>query len=299
MAHIGVIGLGAMGLPIAMNLLSAGHTLHIATHRNPQPGRQLQAEGAHLCANVAEVIENSEYVVLVLPDAPDVKHVLFETPGVERALHDRLTILDMSTIALKESRVIAEQLKAKHVAYLDAPVSGGPAGAKNATLSIMVGATTEQFSAAQPILRSVGKAIIHCGEQGMGLAAKMANNLIVASELAAISEAAVLAVQAGIAPEKLFEVLRGATAASRILESKTPLYLSGTYNPGFALSLMCKDLEIITGSAKHLGTPMPVGSIVQEMFRLAKHDYGHLDSSAVSLMYQALAKVYLAPAEES
>lgn len=297
MAKIGIIGLGAMGLPIASNLLAAGHTLHIAAHRNHQPIELLQEQGALVCTNVAHVATKSDFLILVLPDSPEVEEVLFGSPHMETALHEGLTILDMSTIALKQSRAFAKRLLPKNVSYLDAPISGGPAGAKNASLSVMVGASPEEYARVLPILQSVGKSIVHCGEQGMGLAAKMANNLIVASELAAISEAAVLAVQAGLEPQKLFEVLKGATAASRILESKTPLYLSGNYNPGFTLSLMCKDLEIITESAKHLGTPMPVGSIVQEMFRLAKRDFGHLDSSAVSLMYQALAKVDLTPKE--
>ena len=297
MAKVGIIGLGAMGFPIASNVLAAGHTLHITTHKNPQPIYQLQERGAQVCESVAQVATESDFLILVLPDSPEVEEVLFGSSQMENALHENLTILDMSTIALKKSRTFAERLRQKHVAYLDAPISGGPAGAKNASLSVMVGGSPHEFELVLPILQSIGKSIVHCGEQGMGLAAKMANNLIVASELAAISEAAVLAVQAGIAPEKLFEVLKGATAASRILESKTPLYLSGNYNPGFTLSLMCKDLEIITGSAKHLGTPMPVGSMVQEMFRLAKRDFGHLDSSAVSLMYQSLAKVDLTPQE--
>jgi 2-hydroxy-3-oxopropionate reductase len=295
MANIGVIGLGAMGLPIATNLLTADHTLYISKHRNPSPLKQLQEKGAHLCVNFAEVVKQSEYLILVLPDAPDVEELLFGSSDIQNALHENLMIIDMSTIALKESQKFAKRLEAKRVRYLDAPISGGPAGARNATLSVMVGSSQEDFERALPIFQSVGKSIIHCGEQGMGLAAKMANNLIVASELAAISEATVLAVQAGIAPDKLFEVLRGATAASRILDAKTPFYLSGEYNPGFTLTLMCKDLEIITGSAKNLGTPMPVGTMVQEMFRLAKRDFGNLDSSAVSLFYQALAKVNVAP----
>lgn len=290
MANIGVIGLGAMGFPIAKNLLDAGNIVHVVTHQNKAPIDYLQKLGAQVWNDYPSLASHSDHLILVLPNAPEVEEVLFGNTKTLEALPKGAMIIDMSTIALQPSRNFAAQLAQLGFHYIDAPISGGPKGAEEATLAIMIGAEPEDFKRVKELVQVLGKNIIHCGKQGLGLAAKFANNLIVASQLAAISEAMMLAVKAGIEPEILFSVLKGASASSRILEAKEKMICEGgTYKPGFALSLMYKDLEAITSTAKLLETPMPVGIMVQEMYKMSKAQFGSEDSAAINRYYQQLS----------
>jgi 2-hydroxy-3-oxopropionate reductase len=291
MKKIGFIGLGAMGFPIAANLLQAGYPLFIGFHRNRKPAELLAEKGATVCENYQEVASHSDTIFTIVPDDPEVEEVIFGKNSLWNGLKKGSTIIDMSTIDLTKSREFAIRLKEKDVHFLDAPVSGGPGGAKAATIAIMVGGDPEVFEEQKPLFDVIAKTIIYCGANGLGLAAKMANNLIVAAEMAAISEALCLAVKAGIDTSDLYNVLKGATANSYILNAKMPAHLKGNYSPGFKLSLMCKDLNIVTRVAKKLGAPSLVTSIVEQVFELCRKEHGEKDSCAVGLFYQKQADV--------
>lgn len=291
MKSIGFIGLGAMGFPIASNLLNAGYPLYVGFHRDKKPAELLAQKGAVICGTYKEVASHSDAIFTVVPADAEVDEVIFGEGGLWEGLQKGSTIIDMSTIDLIRSREFALRVKEKGVSFLDAPISGGPNGAAAGTLAIMVGGSQAAFEENRALLDVVGKTIIYCGSNGMGLAAKMANNLIVASELAAISEAICLAVKAGIDPNELYNVLKGATANSFILNAKMPSYLKGDYNPGFKLSLMCKDLNLISGVAKKIGAPLFVTGIVEQIFSACKQEHGDKDSCAVGLFYQNLTGV--------
>ena len=294
MKSIGFIGLGAMGFPIASNLLNAGYSLSLGFHRDKAPAELLAQKGAVICGTYKEVASRSDTIFTVVPADREVEEVIFGENGLCEGLKKGQTIIDMSTIDLTRSREFALRLRGKGVCFLDAPISGGPKGATAGTLAIMVGGDREAFEENKSLLDVIGKTIIYCGSNGMGLAAKMANNLIVAAEMAAISEAMCLAVKAGIDSNELYNVLKGATANSYILNAKMPSYLTNEYSPGFKLSLMCKDLNIISGVAKKLGTPLFVTAIVEQLFNACKEEHGEKDSCAVGLFYQNLTGVSFA-----
>jgi len=284
--HIGFIGLGAMGLPIAKNLLKAGYELSVGYHINKKPAEEIERMGATVCSTYEEVASRSEIIILVLPNAPEIEQVLFSERGVMSGIRPGTVVIDMSTIDLSESRRFAAQLQEADCEFVDAPISGGPPGAEKATLAVMIGAKPETYDEIKALFPHIAKTIVYCGGNGLGLAAKMANNLIAASTIVAISEALSLAIKAGIDPDTLYEVLKGATANSALLNVKFPAFLKDNYDPGFKLSLMCKDIGIITNAAKELGTPVLVGSIVEQVYNICKQEHGDKDSGAVSLFYQ-------------
>jgi 2-hydroxy-3-oxopropionate reductase len=291
MKSIGFIGLGAMGFPIASNLLNAGYSLYVGFHRDRAPAELLAQKGAVICGTYKEVASHSDTIFTVVPADREVEEVIFGENGLSEGLKKGSTIIDMSTVDLTRSREFALRLQEKGCYFLDAPISGGPKGAAAGTLAIMVGGNKEVFEENKPLLALIGKTIVYCGSNGMGLAAKMANNLIVAAELTAISEAMCLAVKAGIDPNELYNVLKGATANSFILNAKMPAYLANDYSPNFKLSLMCKDLNIVSTVAKKLGTPLFVTGIVEQIFNACNKEHGDKDSCAVGLFYQNLTGV--------
>jgi 3-hydroxyisobutyrate dehydrogenase-like beta-hydroxyacid dehydrogenase len=291
MKNIGFIGLGAMGFPIASNLLNAGYLLYVGFHRDKAPAELLAQKGAVICGTYKEVASHSDTLFTVVPADREVEEIIFGENGLREGLKKGSTIIDMSTIDLTRSREFALRLQEKGAYFLDAPISGGPKGAAARTLAIMVGGDKKVFDENRALLDVIGKTIVYCGSNGMGLAAKMANNLIVAAEMAAISEAMCLAVKAGIDPNELYSVLKGATANSFILNAKMPAYLANDYSPNFKLSLMCKDLNIVSDVAKKLGTPLFVTGIVEQIFNACKKEHGDKDSCAVGLFYQNLTGV--------
>jgi 2-hydroxy-3-oxopropionate reductase len=278
MKGIGFVGIGTMGFPMATNLLNAGYSLYVGYHQDKKPVELLAQKGAVICGTYKEVASHSDTLFTVVPTDREVEEVIFGENGLCEGLKEGSTIIDMSTIDLIRSREFALRLQEKRVCFLDAPVSGGPKGAAAGTLAIMVGGNKDVFEENRALLDVIGKTIIYCGSNGMGLAAKMANNLIVAAEIAAISEAMCLAAKAGIDLNALYNVLKGATANSFILNAKMPSYLNNDYSPSFKLSLMCKDLGIISAVAKKL-------------FNACKEDHGDKDSCAVGLLYQHLTGV--------
>jgi len=284
--RIGFVGLGMMGLPIAKNLLKAGHRLFLGYHINQEPARELEKLGGTICRSYGDVASQAEIIFLILPDAPEIGEVLFADQGLMSGISPGTVVVDMSTIDLFKSRSFAEKLEEAGCEYVDAPVSGGPAGAEKGSLAIMVGTKPHIYEQIKDLLPSIAKTIVYCGDNGLGLAAKMANNLIAASTITAISEALTLAIKAGIDPDALYEVLQGGTANSTLLNIKFPAFLKDNYEPGFKLALMCKDLSIITSVAKQLGTPTLLGSVVEQVYNMCKAEHGEQDSGAVSLFYQ-------------
>lgn len=297
MKDIGFIGLGAMGFPIARNLLNAGFRLYLGCHVDRSKAELLAQQGAVICDSLEEVAARSQIIFTVVPCDADVEQVVFQ--GLWPSLRPGTILLDLSTIDLVNSRSFAQRLQEKGVHFLDAPISGGVKGAQDGTLVIMVGGDREIFDSCAPVFAPIAKKVVYCGKNGLGLAAKAANNLIAAAEMAAISEAAALAVKAGIAPEDLFEVLKGGTANSAILNAKAPALLADDYSPKFRLELMCKDLNIITGTAKKLGSPAFVASTVEQLFSTCREKHGQKDSIAVSLFYQEHNNISFAAEKKS
>jgi 3-hydroxyisobutyrate dehydrogenase-like beta-hydroxyacid dehydrogenase len=289
MKKIGFIGLGVMGYPIAEHLLDK-HTLYIYNRSNNSYAT-LQERGAVVCADPMEVAHNSQYIFLCLPTHKDVENILFGEQGLLAAHLQGKYILDLSTINLSKSKKIASHLKGEGVYYFDCPISGGPKGAKNANLSIMVGGDAKQYESISGLLHLFGSPV-YCGENGAGLAAKIANNLIVATTTAVISEAMCLAAKSGVAPSVLFDVLKQSTANSTILNAKVPMYLSGDYSPAFRLELMSKDLGIVHAAARDAQMPLLLGGIVEQLYNASLEHKGK-DSAAVSLLYQKICGVSL------
>ena len=291
MKNVGLVGLGSMGAPMAGNILAGGHRLAVAVHRSRTAADELAARGAVLCKSWREVGEKSEVVFTVVPNTPEVEEAIFGKDGLAQGLKPGSVLFEMSTIDLTASREFARRLEPAGVLLLDAPISGGVAGARSGSLAIMVGGDRAAFERHKDLLGLLGKTIVYCGGNGLGLAAKMANNLIVLAEMAAISEAFALAVKAGIDPQELYEVLRNATADSRMLNAKAPMLLGGNYAPGFKLALATKDLGVITTVAKKLGTPALIASLVEQIYRLCLEEHGEKDTASVALLYQKLAGV--------
>ena len=232
MATIGFIGLGVMGRPMAEHLVRAGHEVTVH-NRSPDPVRALVEAGAKAGASAAEVAEGADVVITMVPDSPDVEAVVLGEQGVLEAAREGLLLIDMSTIRPDTARKVAEAAAARGVRFLDAPVSGGQVGAEEATLSIMVGGSAEDFEAARPVLESLGRTIMHVGPVGSGQTVKAANQLIVAGVIELVSEAIVLLEAHQVDMEPAIEVLAGGLAGNQILERKAAGMLARRFDPGF------------------------------------------------------------------
>ncbi len=286
---IGFIGLGIMGRPMALNLKNAGHELIV-----PERG-SLTAEiraAAEVVADAKMVAAKSEVVIIMVPDTPDVEAVLFGTGGVAQGLKSGTLVIDMSSISPIETKEFAKKINALGCDYIDAPVSGGEVGAKQATLTIMVGGPDAAFARAKPLFDLMGKNITHVGsENGAGQTCKVANQIIVALNIQAVAEALVFASKAGADPAKVRQALMGGFASSRILEVHAERMLNGTFNPGFRIRLHQKDLNLALGAAKDLHLSLPNTAIAQQMFASCMaHGGGELDHSAMILAVEGMAK---------
>jgi 3-hydroxyisobutyrate dehydrogenase-like beta-hydroxyacid dehydrogenase len=283
MENIAMIGLGNIGYPIALNLIKANNKLKIAKYKNSESIAKLAQEGAIVCSSFNEAIESSDFLVLALPNAENIKEILFNN---KPNLKEGLVIFDLSTIDLKASLEIGLKLKEQNIIYIDSPVSGGVVGAQKGELTLMVGSTDEEFELLKRVLKPVGKKIIHCGKQGMGLVAKLANNLIVATQQVIIGEALAMAKKTEIELETLLEVLNNSTCQSSTLQRKTPNYISDHYIPTFSLELMDKDLKAVIDTANYLNAETPITDKIKTIFEKAKEKYSQLDSSAVVKYYE-------------
>ena len=282
------IGLGIMGRPMALNLKTAGHDLILPERKSLTAEARAAAE---VVADGKAVASKAEVLILMVPDTPDVEAVLFGPNGAVEGLKRGTLVIDMSSISPLATKEFARKINALGCDYLDAPVSGGEVGAKQATLTIMVGGPEAAFARAKPLFETMGKNITHVGnEPGAGQICKVANQIIVALNIQAVSEALVFAAKAGADPAKVRAALMGGFAASRILEVHAERMLNGTFDPGFRIRLHQKDLNLALTAAKDLGLSLPNTAIAQQMFSsCAAHGGADLDHSALVLAIEGLA----------
>jgi 2-hydroxy-3-oxopropionate reductase len=287
---IGFIGLGIMGKPMAKNLLKAGYSL-VVYDLNPEPVKELAAAGAEAASSAKEVAKKTEVVLTMLPNSPHVKAAVTGPNGVLEGAKPGMIIVDMSSIAPLAAQEVAAKAAEKGVEMLDAPVSGGEPKAIEGTLSIMVGGKKAVFEKCQDILSKMGASVVLCGDIGAGNTTKLANQIIVALNIAAMSEALVLGAKAGVNPETIFQAIRGGLAGSTVLEAKAPMVLSGNFKPGFRIELHIKDLANALDTAHEIGVPLPLTSQVMEIMQALKVDgKAGNDHSGIIQFYEKLAK---------
>ena len=292
MSKLGFIGLGIMGAPMAAHLVKAGHEVFLNT-RSQVPADLLTGKGV-ACASAKEVAEKADIIFLMLPDTPDVAAVLFGDNGVASGLTDAKgkskTVVDMSSISPMETKEFAKKINALGCDYLDAPVSGGEVGAKAASLTIMVGGPDTAFERVKPLFELMGKNITLVGGNGDGQTCKVANQIIVALNIAAVGEALLFASKAGADPAKVRQALMGGFAASRILEVHGERMIKRTFNPGFRIGLHQKDLGLALAGARTLGVALPqTASAAQLMQVCSANGMQDLDHSALVRALELMA----------
>jgi 2-hydroxy-3-oxopropionate reductase len=268
---IGFIGLGIMGKPMAKNLLKAGHKLVVYDILDA-PVKELAEAGATAGTSSKDVASRSELIITMLPNSPHVKEAVLGKNGVIEGARPGSVLVDMSSIAPLVSREVAAELARKGIEMLDAPVSGGEPKAIDGTLAIMVGGKDAAFEKVKGVLLKMGASAVLCGDIGAGNVTKLANQIIVALNIAAMSEAFVLAVKSGVQPERVFDAIKGGLAGSVVLNAKAPMVLEGNYRPGFRIELHMKDLQNALDTAHEIGVPVPLTSQVMEMMQALKVD---------------------------
>ncbi|NLD73720.1 MAG: NAD(P)-dependent oxidoreductase [Chloroflexi bacterium] len=293
--RVGFVGVGIMGEGMAANLLKAGFQVTVAAHRNREPVERLLAAGAREADSIAAVARDAEVVVTCVPNDAVVEEVLLGEGGVAEGAPQELIVVDTSTISPLTSQRLAGALAERGITMLDAPISGGQAGAAAGTLAIMVGGPREAFEQVRAVLDAMGKSITYVGDNGSALAVKLVNNLIVASTLVAVSEGFTMAAKAGVDPAVIQQVLAGATARSYVVQDKVPnSILKGNLQPGFKLELMHKDMGLALDFGKALKVPMFDTALVHQLFTQALGmGKGDLDCIAVSELYTEATGVSL------
>ena len=264
MAAIGFIGLGIMGRPMALNLIKGGHSLFL--HSRSGVPQDLTSAGGRACGSSREVASQADIIITMVPDTPDVEAVFFGADGVAQGLSAGKTVVDMSSISPIATKTFATRIGELGCDYLDAPVSGGEVGAKNATLSIMVGGSEAVFARVRPVFELMGKNITRVGGSGDGQTCKVANQIVVALTIEAVGEALLFASKAGADPARVRQALMGGFAASRILEVHGERMINRTFDPGFRIELHQKDLNLALAGARALGVSLPNTAMAQELF---------------------------------
>ncbi len=281
MTKIAFIGLGIMGSPMAVHLATAGYEV-AGYNRTAEKAKPLVQAGGRAADSVAEAVRDAEVVAVMVQDSPDVREVLSGEHGVFANAKPGTLIIDFSSIRPDVSVELAGQAKEKGFRLLDAPVSGGEAGAVNAALSVMVGGDEDDFSAAQPLLGVVGKTVVHVGPSGSGQTVKAANQLIVAANIQVLAEAVIFLEAYGVDTKAAIEVLGGGLAGSKVLDQKGEKMLARSFDPGFRVELHHKDLGILTSAAREAGVVVPLGALVAQLMASAKAvGDGGLDHSAL------------------
>lgn len=292
---IGFIGLGIMGLPMAKNLLAAGHELVVSDHHRDRE-QQLVELGASRASTPADVARQVELVLTMVPDSPQVREVALGAGGIVEGAREGLLYADLSSIAPLVSREVHDALAAHGVRMLDAPVSGGEPKAVDGTLSFMVGGDPEAFAQVEPVLRAMGASVVLVGAIGAGNIAKLANQVVVALTIAAVSEALVLAQKAGVDPEAVYRAIRGGLAGSTVLDAKAPMMLERRFDPGFRIALHLKDLRNALATSHEVQVPLPLtASVFEMMVNLQVQGVAGEDHSALVKFYEATAGVQLRP----
>jgi 2-hydroxy-3-oxopropionate reductase len=287
--NVGFVGLGIMGKPMALNLIKGGHTLYLYSRSGVAD--ELKSAGGKACANPKEVARSAEVIITMVPDTPDVEKVLFGKDGVAEGLTAGKIVVDMSSISPIETKVYAKRVNDLKCEYVDAPVSGGEVGAKNAALTIMVGGSEAAFEKMKPLFELMGKNITLVGGNGAGQTCKVANQIIVALNIEAVAEALVFASKAGADPAKVRQALMGGFASSKILEVHGERMIKRTFNPGFRIELHQKDLNLALAGARALGISLPNTATAQELFNACRASGGAgWDHSAMVKALELLAQ---------
>ena len=290
---IGFIGVGIMGRPMAGHLQAGGHELILVKHRSELPEELIDA-GATVKSTAAEVAANSEAIILMVPDTPDVERVLFGKDGVAAGLSKGKTVIDMSSINPIDTKAFGERIEALECDYVDAPVSGGEVGARNAALTIMVGAREPVFDKIKPLFELMGQNITLVGGIGDGQTCKVANQIIVALNIEAVAEGLLFAKKAGADPAKVREALMGGFASSKILEVHGERMIKRTFDPGFRIELHQKDLNLALSGARVLGLSLPNTATAQELFNVCRANGGAAwDHSAMARALELMANAQI------
>lgn len=288
---VGFIGLGIMGKPMSKNLIKAGYDL-IVCDLNARAIAEVVAAGAAVADSPKAVAEQSDVIITMLPNSPQVKTVVLGEGGILEGVKPGSVLIDMSSIAPLASQQVAAALAEKGVAMLDAPVSGGEPKAVDGTLSVMVGGEKDVFDKYYDIMKSMAGSVVYTGKIGAGNTTKLANQIIVALNIAAMSEALVLATKAGVEPDLVYQAIRGGLAGSTVLDAKAPLVMDRKFDPGFRINLHIKDLQNALDTAHEIGAPLHLTAGVMEIMQAMKaDDMGELDHGALIRYYEKLAKV--------
>ena len=289
--QIGFVGLGIMGKPMAKNLIDAGYSLTVFDI-NQVAVDELVEYGCTKANSGKEISESSQYIITMVPDSADSEKAILGDNGVLEGASKGKIIIDMSSIAPGVSQKIANMCEENGVSFLDAPVSGGEPKAIDGSLAIMVGGKENIFTQCKPIFEVLGSSVVLCGNYGAGNTTKLANQIIVAANIEAVSEALVLAKKAGLDPNTVFNAIKGGLAGSTVLNAKAPMMITGDFNPGFRIKLHQKDLHNALLTGKELGVPLPVTGLIQQMIgSLMNKGKGDLDHSAIANFLEDLAQI--------
>lgn len=291
MKKVGFVGLGIMGKPMSKNLLNAGYDL-VVYDIVSEAVQDVTAAGAEAGSSPSDVASKTEIIITMLPNSPEVKEVVLGEGGIIEKAKPGSLVVDMSSIAPLVSQEVAEKLAEKNVRMLDAPVSGGEPKAIEGTLSIMVGGNQEDFDECKPLFDVMGASAVLCGDVGAGNVTKLANQVIVAVNIAAVGEALTLATKAGVDPEKVYNAIRGGLAGSTVLDAKAPLIMERKFDPGFKINLHIKDLDNALETGHDIGVPLPLSSSVMEMMQALKVDgLGEADHGALARFFEKLSQI--------
>lgn len=289
MKKIAFVGLGIMGKPMAINLMKAGYSLTVYDIDRKRVD-ELASMGAKAAATACEAAEGNDIIITMLPNSPHVKAVVCGEKGILEGASDGAVLIDMSSIAPLASKEIEAACRQRNVRMLDAPVSGGEPKAIDGTLSIMVGGERDLFESVKEVLLKMGASAVYCGPTGAGNTTKLANQIIVALNIAAVSEAFMLARKAGVEPQLVFDAIKGGLAGSTVMNAKVPMILDKNYKPGFKIDLHIKDLNNALETAHEVGAPLPLTASVMEILQVIHADgCGQEDHSAIAKFYEKLA----------
>ena len=286
---IGFIGLGIMGKPMVKNLLKAGHEV-LAYDILPANVEDVTGAGANGASSIAGVAKECKLIITMLPNGPQVKEVVLSPGGVLENAASGTIVFDMSSIAPGVAQEVCAACAKKGVKMLDAPVSGGEPKAIDGTLSVMVGGDEAAFNEVREVIGTMAASVVHCGDIGAGSVTKLANQIIVALNITAVSEAFMLSMKAGVDPQKVFDAIKGGLAGSMVMNAKVPMILDGNFNPGFKIDLHIKDLANALDTGHEVGSPLPFTAAAMEILQNLRADgCGQNDHSAIAKYYEKLA----------
>lgn len=292
MSNLAFIGLGIMGSPMAGHLLAAGHNLRVHTRTRGKAGVLLD-RGAHWCDTAADAAREADVIFICVNDTPDVQRVVAGDSGITQTIRPNQIIIDHSTISPSATRQLSEQIAARGAFLLDAPVSGGDVGAKNATLTIMVGGDQGAFERAEPLLRTMGKTITYCGPSGSGQLTKLVNQILVGGTLLAVCEAIIFAKKSGLDLKTTLDAVTPGAAGSWQLQNLGPKILQGDMRPGFMIDMVQKDLRLILEAAEQNSTSIPCTALVHQLFTAAQAaGHGREGTQALFSVLEKLASLH-------